>query len=99
MKRNYFEGIKYELNELIAPADLKMNVPEGFGKSLNSIETLQLINDQLLEKGLELDNTVFTDADGKAVHRIVTAGKKAKHIENNPNISKRLREYLDKFNR
>lgn len=93
MCREYFKNLTAEINEVVDMNQLELVVPEGFNKQLTSMEKHQLINDQLLEHGMMLHN--FT-IGGQS--RIVEANKNSKHIERNPQISKRLREYLEKFN-
>lgn len=93
MNRNYFENLKVEVNEVVKMDELKLNIPEGFNKELNSMEKRLLIDDQLLQHGLCLDSISI---DGCS--RIVSAGKKRQPIEKQI-ISKRLKEYLEKFNK
>lgn len=95
MKRNYFKNLNAELNEVVNVNELQLNIPEGFTKQLNSMELRKLANDQLLEAGMMLHNIV--EADGSS--RIVEANKNAKPIEKDCQISKRLEEYINKFNK
>ena len=92
MNRNYFEGLKAEVNEVVKMEELKLNIPAGFNKELNSMEKRMLIDDQLLQYGLCLDSISI---DGSS--RIVSAGNKRQPIEKQT-VSKRLREYLEKMN-
>lgn len=89
--RNYFKNLKTE-SESLNPESLELVIPEGFHKKLNSIELDMLLNDQLLVSGLQLGDYIMGS------RKIVPANKGAQHIEKNPQLSKRLREYLKKFN-
>lgn len=91
MKRDYFRNLNTE-SESLNPESLELVIPEGFHKKLNSIELDMLLNDQLLDSGLQLGNYVMGS------RKIVPANKGAQHIEKDFQLSKRLREYLEKFN-
>lgn len=93
MNRNYFKNLIPEINTTVNLKDLKLSIPNGFNQTLNSIEKLQLLNDQLLEYGLQLHNFTIMGCS-----RIVEANKNANHIEEKCQISKRLRYYLELFN-
>lgn len=91
MNREYFENLD-EKAEGLDLNTLELVIPEGFRKKLNSIEEFQLLNDQLLCYGLQLGSYIMGS------HKIVQANKGSQHIEKNLQISKRLKEYLKKFN-
>lgn len=93
MNRKYFKNLIPEINIMVNLKDLELTIPDGFNQTLNSIEELQLLNDQLLEYGLQLHNVTIM---GESI--IVRANKNAKPIEKNYQISKRLRYYLELFN-
>lgn len=93
MNRNYFKNLIPEINTTVNLKDLELTIPDGFNQTLNSIEELQLLNDQLLEYGLQLHNVTIMGES-----RIVETNKKAKHIEENYQISRRLQYYLELFN-
>lgn len=93
MNRKYFKNLIPEINTTVNLKDLELTIPDGFNCTLNSIEKSQLLNDQLLEYGLQLHNVIFMGCQ-----EIVKANKKAKHIEENYQISNRLRYYLELFN-
>lgn len=91
MKRNYFRNIDIKLESLNMES-LELVIPEGFHKKLNSIEMSILLNDQLLDSGLQLRDYIMGS------RKIVPANKGAQHIEKDFQLSSRLREYLEKFN-
>lgn len=93
--KEYFEGIKYDINAVIDIKNIEPVIPTEFKKNLNVLEKIQLLNDQLLYKGLQLDSIAFLGAKMKI--RIVEANKNAKHIEEMHDRSNRIREYLEKF--
>ncbi len=91
MKRDYFRNLNTE-SESLNPESLELVIPEGFHKKLNSIELDTLLNDQLLDSGLQLGDYIMGS------RKIIPANKRAQHIEKDFQLSKRLREYLEKFN-
>lgn len=93
MNRNYFKNLIPETNTIVNLKDLELTIPDGFNYILNDIEKNKLLNDQLLEYGLQLHNVTIMGES-----RIVEANKKAKPIEEDYQISKRLRYYLELFN-
>lgn len=91
MNRKYFKNLNTEAESLdLSTIDLV--IPEGFHKKLNSIEMSILLNDQLLYSGLQLGDYIMGS------RKIIPANKGSQHIEKDLQISKRLREYLEKFN-
>lgn len=91
MKRDYFRNLNTE-SESLNPESLELVIPEGFHKKLNSIEKDKLLDDQLLDFNLQLGDYIMGS------RKIVQANKGARHIEEEPQLSKRLQEYLEKFN-
>lgn len=53
MKRDCFRNLNTE-SESLNPESLELVIPEGFHKKLSSIELGTLLNDQLLDSGLQL---------------------------------------------
>lgn len=93
MNRKYFKNLIPEINTTVNLKALELTIPYGFNYTLNGIEELQLLNDQLLEYGLQIHNVTFMGC-----LKIVEANKNAKPIEKDCQISKRLRYYLELFN-
>lgn len=93
--REYFKNVKAEVGEVINPSKLELIIPEGFTKQLNDREKECLLADQLIQKGLMLDTLAINGAS-----RIVTASKGVMRQKplSECFVSKRLSEYLEKFN-
>ncbi len=91
MNREYYKNLNIE-SESLNPESLELVIPEGFHKKLNSIEMSMLLNDQLLDSDLQLGDYIMGS------RKIVPANKGTQHIEKDFQLSKRLLEYLEKFN-
>lgn len=91
MNREYYKNLNIE-SESLNPESLELVIPEGFHKKLNSIEMSILLNDQLLDSGLQLGDYIMGS------RKIIPANKGTQHIEKDFQLSKRLLEYLEKFN-
>ncbi len=89
--RGYYKNLNIK-SENLELDELELVIPEGFQKKLNDMEKSMLLDDQLLDHGLQLGYYIFGSL------KIFPANKKAKHVEENFQISKRLREYIEKFN-
>lgn len=90
----YFTNLSHKANDVVNVSALELIIPEGFRKQLNSIEIRQLVDDELLQYRLQLHSITMDSCS-----RIVKANKGAKPLEKKPDISKRLREYLELINR
>lgn len=95
--RNYFKNLDTEKRDLLL-CDLELVIPEGFCKELNSMEKELLLNDQLLDYGLQVGGYMTGFSKNVPSLQIIPANKEKKHIEYDYQISSRLKEYLEKFN-
>ena len=96
--RKYFD-LEVKENDVIDGRTLseKLVIPKDFKKQLNSIEIGHLLDAQLLENNLALDSKTILFGN-----RVIEASENLKKNFKliNPNYSsKRLLEYIDKFNK
>ncbi len=92
MAKKYFSNLPTSINEVVVLSKLELIIPTGFKKKLNTMEIMQLANDQLLQYGLQLHNQYILGSC-----RIVEANKNTKPLQENYQISMRLREYFILF--
>lgn len=95
-KRDYFKNVVCEEGAVVDWSEVELIIPEGFKKELNSMEKSMLMDDQLRTYNLRMDEMVF-NTGGAVCRRIIKLEKAKQPLEKKPDISKRLKEYLELF--
>lgn len=95
-KRDYFKNVVCEEGAVVDWSEVELIIPEGFKKELNSMEKSMLMDDQLRTYKLVMDDMAF-NIGGKVCRRIIKLEKAKQPLEKKPDISKRLKEYLELF--
>ena len=94
--RNYFKNVVCEDGAVFDWSEVELIIPEGFKKQLNSMEKSMLMDDQLRTYKLRMDDLAF-NTGGTVCRRIIKLEKAKQPLEKKPDISKRLKEYLELF--